>query len=40
MTPTELLLALHTIDPARAGVRLKQVMVALDDCLARRQVRA
>lgn len=36
MTPTELLLALHSIDPSQEGIRLKQVMGALDLCLTLR----
>lgn len=38
LTASELLLALHSLDPAKDGVRLKQVMTVLDHCLARRDI--
>lgn len=38
MSPTALLLALHSLDPSKTGVKLKAVMGALDGCLSRREV--
>ena len=38
MSPTAVLLALHSLDPSKTGVKLKAVMGALDECLSRRQV--
>lgn len=38
MSPTAVLLALLSLDPSKAGVKLKAVMVALDECLRRREV--
>ena len=37
MTPTEVLLALHSIDPSKDGVKLKAVMGALDHCVGQRK---
>ena len=38
MSPTAILLALHSLDPSKTGVKLKAVMGALDECLSRREV--
>lgn len=38
MTPTGILLALHSIDPSKTGVKMKTIMVALDECVSRRDI--
>ena len=38
MTPTGILLALHSLDPVKTGLKLKTIMVALDACLSKRDV--
>ena len=36
MLPTDILLALHSLDHTKDGVKLKQIMAALDHCLSLR----
>ena len=36
MSPTDILLALHSLDHTKDGVKLKQIMAALDHCLSLR----
>ena len=38
MSATSVLMALLSIDAGKTGVKLKAVMVALDECLSRREV--